>query len=64
MQSCFDWSLSMQGDPEADGMNKEDKRRIKRRIANRESTRRVRQKRQELMEELQAKVGVPRSFPE
>ena len=50
-----------QGDPEADDLNDDDKRRIKRRIANRESARRVRQKRQELMEEQQAKVGITAS---
>lgn len=46
------------GDPGAVELSEADRRRLKRRIANRESARRVRQKRQELMEELQLKCTV------
>ena len=48
--------ISFKGDPDDEGLNDDEKRRIKRRIANRESARRVRQKRQDLLEEQQAKV--------
>ena len=49
--------ISFKGDPDDEGLDEDEKRRIKRRIANRESARRVRQKRQDLMEEQQVKVG-------
>ena len=48
--------IAFKGDPDDEGLCDDEKRRIKRRIANRESARRVRQKRQDLMEEQQAKV--------
>jgi hypothetical protein len=44
------------GDPELDTLGEEDRRRLKRRIANRESARRVRQKRQEMIDEMQMKI--------
>ncbi|KAK9840565.1 hypothetical protein WJX81_001658 [Elliptochloris bilobata] len=49
--------IAYKGDPDAPGLTEEDRRRIKRRIANRESARRVRQKRQEQLDELEIKVG-------
>ena len=48
--------ITYSGDPVADNLNEDERRRLKRRIANRESARRVRQKRQEQMEDLQQKV--------
>lgn len=49
--------IAYPGDPSDEHLTEEERRRLKRRIANRESARRVRQKRQEQMEELQAKVS-------
>ncbi|KAK9917908.1 hypothetical protein WJX75_009443 [Coccomyxa subellipsoidea] len=48
--------ITYKGDPEASNLTEEEKRRIKRRIANRESARRVRQKRHDLMEDLQVNI--------
>ena len=48
--------ITFTGDPMAKDLTEDERRRLKRRIANRESARRVRQKRQELLEELQQKV--------
>ena len=53
--------ISFKGDPDDEGLDEDEKRRIKRRIANRESARRVRQKRQDLMEDQQAKVSTGRA---
>ena len=53
--------IAYRGDPQAAGLSEDEVRRIRRRVANRESARRVRQKRQELMEEQQAQVGGGRS---
>ena len=50
--------LAYKGDPNAPELTELERRRIKRRIANRESARRVRHKRQEILEEMQAKVSV------
>ncbi|GAB4824104.1 hypothetical protein N2152v2_011150 [Parachlorella kessleri] len=47
--------LKYKGDPNAPHLTEEERRRIKRRIANRESARRVRQKRNEYMDDLQSK---------
>ena len=47
------------GDPDAPDLTPQERRRIRRRIANRESARRVRAKRQDLIEEMSIKVGVP-----
>ncbi len=49
--------ITYKGDPDSNNLTEEERRRIKRRIANRESARRVRQKRQDLMEELQMSVS-------
>ncbi len=49
--------ITYKGDPEAADLTEDERRRIKRRIANRESARRVRQKRHDLMEDLQANVS-------
>ena len=51
--------ITYKGDPESNNLTEEERRRIKRRIANRESARRVRQKRQDLMDELQMNVSHP-----
>ena len=48
--------IAYHGDPDSPELTEAERRRIKRRIANRESARRVRHKRQEELEELQAKV--------
>ena len=48
--------ITYKGDPEANDLTEEERRRIKRRIANRESARRVRQKRHDLMDDLQVNV--------
>jgi hypothetical protein len=50
--------ITYKGDPEASNLTEEERRRIKRRIANRESARRVRQKRHDLMGELQMNVSL------
>lgn len=50
--------ITYKGDPEAADLTEEERRRIKRRIANRESARRVRQKRHDLMGELQMNVSL------
>jgi hypothetical protein len=49
--------IAYSGDPLDEHLTEEERRRLKRRIANRESARRVRQKRQEQMEDLQGKVS-------
>ncbi|BDA47047.1 probable bZIP transcription factor 11 at N-terminal half [Coccomyxa sp. Obi] len=49
--------IAYKGDPNSPNLTEEERRRIKRRIANRESARRVRQKRQDVMEELQVKIN-------
>lgn len=51
--------ITYKGDPEANDLTEEERRRIKRRIANRESARRVRQKRHDLMDDLQVNVRGP-----
>ena len=51
--------IAYKGDPNAPELTEQERRRIKRRIANRESARRVRNKRQEILEEMQGKVSGP-----
>ena len=49
--------IAYKGDPNAANLTETERRRIKRRIANRESARRVRARRQDTLEELQARVS-------
>jgi FtsZ-binding cell division protein ZapB len=49
--------IAYKGDINSPHLTEAERRRIKRRVANRESARRVRQKRQETMEELQIRMG-------
>jgi hypothetical protein len=49
--------IAYKGDPNSPHLTEDERRRVKRRIANRESARRVRQKRQDLLGELQIKVN-------
>ncbi|KAK9803409.1 hypothetical protein WJX72_008393 [[Myrmecia] bisecta] len=48
--------IAYNGDPNSPHLTEHEKRRIKRRIANRESARRVRQKRQDVLEEMNIKM--------
>ena len=49
--------ITYNGDPNAPELSEAERRKVKRRIANRESARRVQQRRKEMIDELQHKVG-------
>lgn len=50
--------ITYNGDPNAPELTEAERRKVKRRIANRESARRVQQRRKEMIDELQHKVGL------
>lgn len=50
--------IEYEGDPDSPLLSEQERRRIKRRISNRESARRVRHKRQEVVDEMQATVSL------
>ena len=55
--------MPCRGDPDAAHLTEEERRRIKRRIANRDSARRVRQKRQDNVQELHMQVCLAAAAP-